>query len=54
MPKLITEIYIMHENARSIALAERLGASLDKHAQRSNSEVYPCLVYRHPKSEVLS
>ena len=46
--------YIMHENVRSIALALRLGATLDKHAQRPNSEAYPCLVYRHPKSEVLS
>ena len=44
----------MHENARSIALAEHLGASLDKNAQRPNPEVYPYLVYRHPKSEVLS
>ena len=46
--------YIMHENVRSIALALRLGATLDKHAQRPNSEAYPCLVYRHPKLEVLS
>ena len=44
----------MHENATSIALAEPLGASLEKNVQRPNPEVYPCLVYRHPKSEVLS
>lgn len=40
--------YIDADNARSIRLAERLGATLDADAQRPAA--YPnCLVYRHPK-----
>lgn len=43
-PSLVS--YIDPENARSIALAERLGAVLDPGAPRPNDD--PCLVYRHP------
>jgi len=39
--------YIAPENARSIKLAEKLGAKLDIHAKVPNPED-PCLVYRHP------
>lgn len=38
--------YVDADNARSIRLAERLGASPDPDAPTPNSE--PCLVYRHP------
>ena len=38
--------YIDPDNARSIRLAERMGAAPDPHAPTPNSE--PCLVYRHP------
>ncbi|MEO1550903.1 MAG: GNAT family N-acetyltransferase [Pseudomonadota bacterium] len=41
--------YIEADNARSIKLAERLGAVLDP--QAPPPDPYPCLVYRHPKSE---
>lgn len=43
--------YIAHENHRSIALAERLGAVRDPVAPQPNPEK-PCLVYRHPKPGV--
>jgi RimJ/RimL family protein N-acetyltransferase len=43
--------YIAPENHRSIALAERLGAALDKNAPQPKPEK-PCLVYRHPKPGV--
>lgn len=39
--------YIDPENARSIALAERLGARLDRAAAHPQPDE-PCLVYRHP------
>ncbi|HHB80156.1 MAG TPA: N-acetyltransferase, partial [Aliiroseovarius sp.] len=38
--------YIDPENARSIALAERLGATLDPSATQPAE--FDCLVYRHP------
>ena len=38
--------YIAPDNARSIALAERLGAVLDADAATPGTE--PCLAYRHP------
>lgn len=43
--------YIAPENARSIALAERLGAVLDPDAPQPKPD-QPCLVYRHPVPEV--
>ena len=43
--------YIAEGNTRSIALAERLGAVLDKKAPHPKGR--PCLVYRHPR-EVIS
>ena len=39
--------YIVQDNTRSIALAERLGAVLDPEAATPRDE--PCLVYRHPR-----
>jgi RimJ/RimL family protein N-acetyltransferase len=42
--------YIAHDNARSIALAKRLGATLDPDAATPRNE--PCFVYRHPKPEL--
>lgn len=42
--------YIAPENARSIALAERLGAWLDHDAIQPNPDT-PSLVYRQPKAE---
>ncbi|MFQ6547270.1 GNAT family N-acetyltransferase [Aestuariibius sp. 2305UL40-4] len=42
--------YIDPSNARSIALAERLGARLDTAAERPDDE---CVVYRHPGPEGL-
>lgn len=42
--------YIDPENTRSIALAERLGATRDPNAKNPFDE--PCLVYRHPTPEV--
>lgn len=39
--------YIDPANARSIALAERLGARLDPSAATPDFD-HPCLVYRHP------
>ncbi len=44
--------YIDPQNTRSIRLAERLGASLDKKARTPDDD--PCLVYRHSKEEVLN
>ncbi len=44
--------YIHPENARSIALAERLGATLDPDAPHPGTG--PALVYRHPRPEALS
>ncbi len=41
--------YVMPENARSIRLAERLGARRDSGARTPWDE--PCLVYRHPAPE---
>ena len=41
--------YIDPENARSIRLAERLGARLDPDAPHPEDD--PCLVYRHPAPE---
>jgi RimJ/RimL family protein N-acetyltransferase len=38
--------YIHPDNARSIRLAERLGARLDRDALHPSDD--PCLVYRHP------
>ncbi|KAB7613924.1 GNAT family N-acetyltransferase [Amylibacter sp. SFDW26] len=43
--------YISEGLDRSIALAERLGAALDKNAK--GPEAHPCLVYRHPMQEAL-
>lgn len=40
--------YIDPRNARSIALAERLGATLDTGAIAPASDEIACLVYRHP------
>jgi RimJ/RimL family protein N-acetyltransferase len=42
--------YIHPGNARSIALAERLGARRDAGADHPNPDE-PCLVYRHPAPE---
>jgi len=42
--------YIAPDNARSIALAERLGAQLDPDARIPRPDD-PCLVYRHPAPE---
>ncbi|HSF63999.1 MAG TPA: GNAT family N-acetyltransferase [Paracoccaceae bacterium] len=42
--------YIAPANARSIALAERLGAARDADAAHPNPDE-PCLVYRHPVPE---
>jgi RimJ/RimL family protein N-acetyltransferase len=43
--------YIAPGNARSIRLAERLGARLDPGARYPDND--PCLVYRHPAPEAL-
>lgn len=43
--------YIEPENARSIVLAERLGAARDDAAATPDGK--PCLVYRHPAPEAL-
>ena len=43
--------YISEGLTRSIALAERFGATLDKNAK--GPEAHPCLVYRHPMQEAL-
>ena len=42
---------IMPGNTRSVALAERLGATLDPQAAQPKPDA-PILVYRHPKPEV--
>jgi RimJ/RimL family protein N-acetyltransferase len=44
--------YIAHGNARSIRLAERLGARPDPDAAQPEGE--PCLVYRHPGPEAVA
>ncbi len=43
--------YIDPENARSIRLAERMGATPDPHAPTPDAD--PCLVYRHPSPSAL-
>ena len=43
--------YIAPENAASIALAERLGATLDPDAPQPET-TYPILIYRHPNPMV--
>ena len=43
--------YINTANERSIALAERLGATVDATAVQPNPD-NPCLVFRHPKPEM--
>ena len=45
--------YIDPGNARSVALARRLGATLDETAQRPDLDEPPVLVYRHPAPEAL-
>ncbi|MGH1463783.1 MAG: GNAT family N-acetyltransferase [Cognatishimia sp.] len=45
--------YIAAENTRSIALAERLGATLDASAPQPKPD-QPCLVYRHPNPTEVS
>ncbi len=46
--------YIDRGNSRSIALAERLGCTLDQTAERpQDDDPTPCLVYRHPAPEAL-
>ncbi len=48
--------YIDPDNARSIALAERLGATLDTQATpptRKDPDATDALVYRHPSPERL-
>jgi RimJ/RimL family protein N-acetyltransferase len=45
--------YINPENARSIALAERLGCLLDADAEQPDFDGEQVLVYRHPAPEVL-
>jgi RimJ/RimL family protein N-acetyltransferase len=42
--------YIDPQNARSIRVADRLGASMDPDAPQPKPQT-PCLVYRHPKPE---
>lgn len=44
--------YIAPENARSIRLAEKLGATVDANATPPKPDV-PCLVYRQPKPEAV-
>ena len=44
--------YIDPDNARSIALAERLGAWRDDAATKPDQDEPPALVYRHPRPEV--
>jgi len=45
--------YIDPENARSIALAERLGCTLDPEAPQPDFDGHKVLVYRHPAPEAL-
>lgn len=44
--------YIHPDNARSIAVAQRLGAVLDPEATQPKPEK-PCLIFRHPGAEAL-
>ncbi len=46
--------YIDATNARSVALAERLGAVLDSQAQAPEALGKTILVYRHPRPEALA
>ena len=46
--------YIDPDNARSIRLAERLGAVLDRGAQTPEMDETPPLVYRHPRPEAVA
>lgn len=45
--------YVAHDNHRSAALAEKLGAVVDPDAPQPKPDE-PCLVYRHPKPEGLA
>lgn len=45
--------YIGPDNARSIALAERLGAIRDDMAATPDFDGHPCLVYRHAQGAAL-
>ncbi len=44
--------YISHDNTRSAALAKKLGAKLDTDAPQPVPDK-PCLVYRHPRPEIV-
>ena len=46
--------YIAEGNARSVALAERLGAVLDLEAAAPEAPGKRVLVYRHPRPEGLA
>ncbi len=47
--KLATIVsYMDHDNTRSAALAERLGAAVDPDAAQPRPDE-PCLIYRHPR-----
>lgn len=46
--------YIAEGNARSLALAERLGARLDRGAEAPEAPGRTVLVYRHPRPEGLA
>ncbi|TNC68795.1 GNAT family N-acetyltransferase [Rubellimicrobium roseum] len=46
--------YIAQGNARSVALAERLGARLDPRAAAPDAPGKTVLVYRHPRPEALA
>ena len=43
--------YIDYGNDRSVALAKRLGATLDETAEQPKSD-RPCFIYRHPNPKV--
>lgn len=43
--------YVAKENSRSIALAERLGATYDPDATQPHPG-RPCLIYRHPRPDI--
>lgn len=45
--------YIDAGNTRSIALAERLGATRDVQAEASDPRDKPCVIYRHPRPETV-
>lgn len=46
--------YVDPDNARSIALAERLECTLDATAPKPDDEDPPALVYRHPRPELFA